>query len=153
MDAIFVGNDDELTLEREQLRLVEPAENMRDEEEVDEHSEDVVSRLVFCIRPGKRCGNGAVFCFIEGSYWRDGAERGISVTGIEVGLGPWKARKQEVDARVGRWCSTTCAHLGYFWTIRDGCGARDGITVIAAVAACECNLGDPLMRVSLRTFS
>jgi hypothetical protein len=67
MDAMFVGEDDELTLERELLRLLEPSENMRDAGEVDEYSEGVVSRLLFCIRPGKRCGNGTVFRFVEGS--------------------------------------------------------------------------------------
>lgn len=67
MDPMFAGEEDELILEKEQLRLPGFGENMRDDEEVEEHSEGVESRLSFCIRKGKRCGNGAVFRFAGAS--------------------------------------------------------------------------------------
>lgn len=120
MDAMFVGEGDELTLEREQLRPSEPAENIQDDEEAEEHSEGVVSRLVFCTGPERRCGNGAVLRLAEGSLLRDGTETGTSVTGLEVGLGLWKACKCEVDARTEGWCTATCVNLELLWIIRDG---------------------------------
>jgi len=102
MSAASDGVDSELTLEGEQLRVSESAENKRGEEEdVEELSEGVVSRQVFRIRPGKRRGNGAVFRFPGGSLLLGGTEKGTSVTGFEVGLGIWKAFEQETRARTG----------------------------------------------------
>jgi hypothetical protein len=94
------GVDRELTLEKEQSRLSESVENKRGEEEdVEELSDGVVSRRVFRIRPGKRCGNGAVFRFPGSPLLLGGVERGTNVTGFEAGVGLWKAFEQETGAR------------------------------------------------------
>lgn len=146
------GVNSELTLEKEESRLSESVKNKRGEKDVEELSDGVVSRQVFRILPENRCGNGAVFRFPGGLLLLGGAERGTSVTGFEVELGLWKAFEQETGARIDERSRTIFVGWEYLRTIRDGRGARYGITVMAAVAACDCNLGDPLERVSSRTF-
>ena len=92
--------DNGLTLEREQLRLSESVGDKRGEEEgVEELSNGVISRQIFRLRPGKCCGNGAVFRFLGSSLLLGGTERGINVTGFEVELGLWKPLERETGAR------------------------------------------------------
>lgn len=100
MFAASGGVGNELTLK--ELRLSESVEGERGEEEDVELSDGVACRRVFRIRPGKRCGNGALFRFPGSSLLLRGIERGTSVTGSEVGLGLWKAFEQETGAQTGR---------------------------------------------------
>ena len=121
MLVVSNGADSELIFEKERLRLSESVGNKRGEEEdIEEFSDGVVSRRVFRIRPEKRCGNGAVFRFPGRPLLLGGAERGINVTGFEVGLGLWKAFEQETGARTDGRSFKIFDGWEYLQTIRDG---------------------------------
>ena len=80
------GVDNELTLEKEQLRLSKSGENKRGEaDDGEEPIDGVVFRQVLGTRLGERRGSGVVFR-LRGSLSLSCKKGGTNVTGSETGL-------------------------------------------------------------------